>query len=223
MIHEINLVYILSSIFFLFFLIREFVSYKRYLPLKYFFTPSLTLILVIMMILSISAYGTDKYRLMIILSLLMALVADTQLMIEEISLMKNGAVFFIIGHIFYIAAFADNVAFNSWNIAVIVILAAVNLVFFRILIKSAGKKSVQAILYILILDLVVYFAIARLNNSLSLSGILAASGAILFMISDFILITNAFIKAIPHSTVFTWLFYGPAQYLIVLSTFVFVK
>ena len=219
MIHGMNLLCILSSIFFLFFIIREFVAYKRYLPLKYFFTPSLTMLLVIMMILSIDIYGADRYRIMITLSLLMALTADTQLMIEEISLMKNGAVFFVIGHVFYLIAFSDNMTFESWNIFVIIILVIINLIFFRILFNASGKKSIPAIFYILILDLVVYFAITRLNAGLSMSGILAASGVILFMISDFILLTNAFIKAIPKSTVFTWLFYAPAQYLIVLSTF----
>jgi len=219
MIHGMNLLCILSSIFFLFFIIREFVAYKRYLPLKYFFTPSLTMLLVIMMILSIDIYGADRYRIMITLSLLMALTADTQLMIEEISLMKNGAVFFVIGHVFYLIAFSDNMTFESWNIFVIIILVIINLIFFRILFNASGKKSIPAVFYILILDLVVYFAITRLNAGLSMSGILAASGVILFMISDFILLTNAYIKAIPKSTVFTWLFYAPAQYLIVLSTF----
>ena len=220
MIHEINLLCILSSVFFIFFLIREFVAYKRYLPLKYFFTPSLTMLLVIMMILSIVINGADRYRLMITLSLLMALTADTQLMIEEISLMKNGAVFFIIGHIFYLIAFSANMTFEPWNGAVIAALLVINLIFFRILFNASGKKSIPAVVYILILDFVVYFAITRLNAGLSMSGILAASGVILFMISDFILLTNGFIKAIPKSTVFTWLFYAPAQYLIVLSCFV---
>jgi len=214
-------VIILSSIFFLFFIIREYVAYKRHLPLKYFFTPSLTLLLVVMMLLSMNIFGPDRYRIMITLSLLMALVADTLLMIEEgaQSLLKNGAVFFVIGHIFYLIAFADNATFEPWNIVVIVILAAINLIFFGILVMVKGKKAVATILYIVILDLVVYFAIIRLNHQFSLSGILAASGVILFMISDFILITNLYIKKIPKSTVFTWLFYAPAQYLIVLSTF----
>ena len=212
----------LSSVFFLFFVIREFVAYKRYLPLKYFFTPSLTLLLVIMMLLSIITYGPDRYRLMITFALLMALVADTQLMIEEIDLKTNGAVFFAMGHVFYLTAFADNATFESWNIALIAILVIINLIFFKILVKAVGRKSIPTILYLLILGLVVYFAIARLNDQFSPSIVLAASGAILFMISDFILVTNSFIKAIPHSTVFTWLFYAPAQYLIVLSTFYYV-
>ena len=212
----------LSSVFFLFFVIREFVAYKRYLPLKYFFTPSLTLLLVIMMLLSIITCGPDKYRLMITLALLVALIADTQLMIEEIDLKTNGAVFFAMGHVFYLIAFSDNATFEPWNIALIAILVIINLIFFRILVNAIGRKSIPTIIYLLILCLVVYFAIARLNNQLSPSIVLAAVGALLFMISDFILVTNSFIKAIPHSTVFTWLFYAPAQYLIVLSTFYYV-
>ena len=214
-----NLLYILSSVFFFLFFIREYVAYKRILSLKYFFTPFLTSMLVAMMMLSVTSYGTDRYRLMILLSLLTALAADTLLMIEEISLLKNGMIFFILSHILYIGAFTADVTFKSWNIIFIIIIAVLSFLYIRVLIKTAGKMLIPVLIYILILDLMAYFAIIRLNNGITESGILLAAGSLLFMVSDLILSINAFVKTIPNSTVFTWLLYAPAQYLIVLSTF----
>ncbi len=214
-----NFLYILSFIFILFFLIREYVAYKRILTLKYFFTPSLTLLLVLMMILSITINGTDRYRFMILLSLLAALAADTLLMIEEVDLLKNGMIFFILGHVFYLGAFSIDVSFQPWNLFFIVLISLLSFLYIKVLIKKAGKMLVPVLIYVFILDLMVYFAITTLNRGITTSGILLASGAVLFMISDFILSVNAFVKPIPNSTVYTWLLYAPAQYLIVLSTF----
>jgi uncharacterized membrane protein YhhN len=172
-----------------------------------------------MMIYSVSLNGFDKYRVLILLSLLSALVADTLLMIEEVDLLKNGMIYFIIGHVFYVFAFSGNITFKSWNILLIAVLVVLSFLYIRVLMKTAGKMIIPVISYVIILDLMVYFAVTGLNNGVSRSGLLVASGAVLFMVSDFILSVNAFVKPIPSSTVFTWLLYAPAQFLFVLSTF----
>ncbi|HNX24716.1 MAG TPA: lysoplasmalogenase [Spirochaetota bacterium] len=216
---NITLLYILSSVFVLFFFIREYAAYKRYLNLKYFFTPSLTLILVAMMIFSIASNGADRYRMMIVLSLLSALVADTLLMIEEVSFLKNGMIFFILGHVFYIGAFSIDASLQPWNIFVIAVIIFLSFLYIKVLIRTAGKMIIPVVLYVFILDVMVYFAVTALNKGLTTSGLLVAAGAVLFMISDFILSVNAFVKTIKNSTVFTWLLYAPAQLLFVLSAF----
>lgn len=208
--------------FVILFVIREYVAYRRHLLLKYLFTPSLTLLLVIMMIISISINGTDRYRMMILFSLLMALVADTLLMIEEVSFLKNGMIYFILGHIFYVIAFSSNLSFRPWNLLLVIILAAANFFYIRVLINKAGKMIIPVLIYVFVLDAMVYYAVILLNQGISASAVLAASGAVLFMISDFVLSVNAFVKPIPNSTVYTWLLYAPAQFLIVLSTFAMI-
>ncbi len=211
--------YAVSLIFFILFLFREFVAYKKILVLKYFFTPLLTFLLVLMMLYSIGLNGFDKYKVLILLSLLSALVADTLLMIEEIDLLKNGMLYFIIGHVFYVFAFSSDITFRVWNIFLIAILVVLSFLYIRVLVKTAGKMIIPVVAYVLILDLMVYFAVTGLNNGLSTSALMVASGALLFMVSDFILSINAFVKTIPNSTVYTWLLYAPAQFLFVLSTF----
>lgn len=216
---KLNLLYTLSFIFILFFVIREYAAYKRYISLKYFFTPSLTMLLVYIMIISVINNGADRYRVMVLLSLVMALTADTLLMVEEVNLLKNGIIFFIIGHVFYVGAFSSDASFEWWNLILILILGLFSIIYGRVLIKAAGNMAVPVLIYIFILDCMVYFAVTSLNDGISVSRILASAGAVLFMVSDFLLSLNAFVKKIPHSTVFTWLLYAPAQYLIVLSTF----
>lgn len=209
----------LSALFVVFFLIREYVAFKRYLTLKYFFTPSLTLILVTMMILSILMFGADRYRLMILFSLLTALIADTLMMIEEITLIKNGMIFFMMAHIFYVGAFSPGASFQLWNMIIILVLSILSFLFIRMMNRNAGKMIVPVVLYTLILNVMGYFAITSLNKGLTASGIMLAVGAVLFMISDFILSVNAFVVKIKYSTVYTWLLYAPAQFLFVLSAF----
>jgi len=212
-------VYTLSFILLILFFIREFVAFKKYRILKYFFTPLLTMLLVVMVMLSITENGGDRYRVMILISLLMALVADTLLMIEEVNFLKNGMIYFILGHIFYVIAFSGNLSFKLWNILIIIILVILSFLYIRVIKKTAGKMFKPVVIYVLILDLMVYFAVTKLNNGLITFNVLIATGAVLFMISDFILSINAFVKTIPNSTVFTWMLYAPAQFLFVLSTF----
>lgn len=214
-----NKLLIISVLFSVFFIIREYVAYKKYLTLKYFFTPLLTLILVVMVMISVNENGFDRYRVLILLSLLVALVADTLLMIEEFSYLKNGMIYFILGHVFYVGAFSVNGSFRLWNIAIIITLSVLSFLYIKVLKRTAGNMFIPVLFYVFILDSMVYFAVTGLNNGLTMPGVLAAAGAVLFMISDFILSINAFVKPIQNSTVYTWLLYAPAQYLIVLSTF----
>lgn len=217
--NDLKLLYALSFVFSVFFIMREYMAYKRNLTFKYFFTPLLTLLLVAMMLLSVIINGADRYRIMILLSLLSALVADTLLMIEETDLLKNGMVFFILAHIFYIIAFSDGYLFKMWNIILIFAMLFMNIIYLRKMSNPAGKMFIPVLVYTLILNLMVYSAISRLNSGVSFSSVSSSAGVILFMFSDFILSVNAFVKPIKNSTVFTWLLYAPAQYLIVLSTF----
>jgi len=64
-----------------------------------------------------------------------------------------------------------------------------------------------------------FFAWGRLGASISRHTFFIALGATLFVVSDLLLAINAFIRPIPHSTVFTWSLYAPAQFLIALSCF----
>lgn len=205
--------------FVVFFFIREYFAYRKNLRMKYFFTPLLTIILVVITVLSVIYNGADRYRIMILFSLIAALAADTLLMIEEVDLLINGMIFFIMAHLFYIIAFSAGTSFKPWNTTIIAVLMVMNFFYLRLIYRKSGKMFLLVAVYALMLDMMVYFALTSLNKGITVSGILAASGAILFMISDYILSVNEFLTKIKNSTVYTWSLYAPAQLLIVLSTF----
>lgn len=209
--------YHLTAAFIIIFLIREYIAWKSILTLKYFLTPLITSLAVFIVLSSIGVYGPDRYSVLVFASLVAALVADTLLMIEEISLLKNGIIFFLLGHIFYAFAFCSDVTFQSWNIILIVIVALANVVHLRMMKKHAGGMFIPVAVYIIVIDIMGYLAITKLNNGTGAYEISVAVAAVLFWISDLILSVNAFVKKIPHSTVYTWLFYAPAQLLFAWS------
>lgn len=213
--------YVLTALTILFlslFAIREYVAFKRKLSLKYFFTPMLTFTIILIVLLSISLKGPSVYSMLVLTALIMALIADTLLMIEEINFLKNGIIFFLISHVFYVFAFKDGYTFQSWNTGLIIFLAAASFFNIKLIKKGAGKLFIPVIIYLIVLNLMGFFAITKLNNGFGLFETSLAIGAVMFLISDFILSINAFVKKIPHSTVYTWLFYAPAQFLFALST-----
>ncbi len=209
--------YHLTFAYVLIFIIREIVSYKKILIMKYFFTPLITVSAVFIALIAINFNGLTNYNLLIFTSLLMALVADTLLMIEEVSFIKNGIIFFTLGHIFYAVAFCTDISFRSWNIILIAVIAIINFIHLKLMKKYAGRMFIPVVFYIVVIDIMGFLAITKLNNGEGPYEITVASAAIMFWISDLILSINTFVKKIPHSTIYTWLFYAPAQLLFAWS------
>ena len=72
--------------------------------------------------------------------------------------------------------------------------------------------------YAMAISVMIFFAVTRLNNGITTGASMTAAGAVLFGISDYIHSKNTYVQSIENSTVFTWLFYAPAQFLIAAST-----
>ncbi len=205
--------------FFIVLLIREFVSFRRILPAKYIFTPFVTLSVIAFALLSAGVSGIDRYTTMIVVGLLLSLVADTLLMIEEVSLMKQGLVFFLLTHVFYIAAFSQGYTLHGWHAALIPALLSFIALFFRKIRTASSGMNVMILLYMAVLCTMCFFAFSHLGPPWGRRSVLLPAGALLFVVSDCILALNAFGKKIPHSTVLTWSLYAPAQLFIALSCF----
>ncbi|HOK93411.1 MAG TPA: lysoplasmalogenase [Spirochaetota bacterium] len=205
------------------FLLREFVAYKRILFLKYLLTPLITAAILIFPVLSLAYNGFFLYAFLIFLSLLFALIADVLLMLEEYNYLKSGMIFFMLGHIFYVLAFSISASFMWWNLILLGFIAVVNYFYLKLMKNHAGKMFIPVLIYVLIIDTMGYFAITGLNNGFGLYEISVAAGAVLFWISDFILSINAFVRPINKSTVWTWLFYAPAQMLFAISTVIKIQ
>ena len=200
-------------------LLREYFTFKGKLPLKYIFTPLVTFSITGFVLLSMNNYGIDSFKVLVLISIIFSLIADTLLMIEEVDLMKYGIVFFLLAHIFYIIAFSAGYSFRIWNIIVAVIIVFVVKKAFTLFKSNAGSLVVPIFIYMIVISTMVFLAVSRLNHGFNRPALLAVSGSILFMTSDLILAYNAFYKKISQSSVIVWAVYAPAQLLIALSCF----
>ena len=207
------------SVFFLFiFMLREFVALRRIRPLKYLFTPLVTVLVIFIPFIAAGEAGLTPYNSFIICALLLSLVGDTLLMIEETDLLKYGMFFFLVCHLFYAAAFSVKYSFRLWNILLFAGLALIAVIHVKKLSRTAGKLTLPVAVYVTAITTMICLAVAQLNIGFTPGAAMAAGGALLFGISDYLHSVNNFMRKIENSTVYTWLFYAPAQFLIAAST-----
>lgn len=201
------------------FLIRQFVTWRDIRILRYLITPLVTTMILIVVFQALLINSDNFYIRMIFWGLVMSLIADTVLMIKEIDTLPYGLLYFLTAHILYSIAFFTHYIFVLWQISIIIILMPVMIILFIKMYKKAGSLAPAVLIYMLAISVMVYAGISGLGSELSSSRILAAAGAVLFLISDIILGINAFITPIKHSSVVVWSLYAPGQLLIALSCF----
>ncbi len=201
------------------FVFREIVAYRRMLRLKYILTPTITMLIILLVVLSMHTAGVNYYRTMVFLALLLGLVGDTLLMIEEINLLEHGMLFFLAGHCMYIAVFVTRYSPSPWHIALALALVAGQAAFYSFIRQRTGKHNLPVFFYMLVITVMLFFALSGVRTGITSRAALIAAGAALFTASDTLLSINQFIHPIHRSTVFTWLLYAPAQLLFALSCF----
>lgn len=207
------------SVFFLtVFMVREFVALRRVRQLKYIFTPMVTIAVIFVPVIAIGEAGLTPYNSFITCALLLALIGDTLLMVEETDLFKYGMIFFLGCHMLYISAFCVKYSFRQWNVILLVVLAIIAALHVKRLWPRAGRMVIPVAVYVAAITVMIFFAITQLNNGFTAGSAMAAGGAVLFGISDYLHSVNNFVRKIENSTVYTWLFYAPAQFLIAAST-----
>jgi len=209
---------IVFSAFLMLLVLREIAAWHGVLRLKYLLTPLITMTIIILPVLSIAEEGTGFYNLFILAALLLALAADTLLMVEEVNLLESGMIFFLGGHICFAVAFSAEHSFRCWNILLILLMAFIDYRVIKKIRVKAGSLFPAVVLYIFSINTMLYFALTGLNQGFTVRSVCVASGAALFGLSDYILSRNTFVRTIPHSTVYTWALYAPAQFLIAYST-----
>jgi alkenylglycerophosphocholine hydrolase len=199
--------------------IREYVTYKGNLFLKYIFTPLVTASVISFCVLAIITGNDESYSLLILSSLVLSIVADTLLMLEGTELFKHGLIYFLVAHILYLSAFLQDYSFTRWNILIILFMLVYFIPLYNMLKNRVGELFVPVMVYMGVIAVMVYFALSGLNRDLSFRYVSAAAGAVLFLISDTVLSRSIFVKKIPYESVIVWALYAPGQLLIALSCF----
>ena len=177
----------------------------------------LTLILIIV-IATIFPATESYYKIFIVSGLLFSLLGDVFLIYPE-QHFKKGLIAFLIGHICYIIAFtvSSGIHFTFWIFVPIII---AGMLYLRNIIPYSGKMKIPIILYIIIVVIMGWVAMERLNYAPTLSSILSTMGAVLFMISDAVLAMNKFRKPFISAELIILTTYFTAQWLLAISVIV---
>ncbi len=216
---EITMFIQLAAVFLAVFAVREYFALRGIRAAKYLFTPLVTFSVLLITLRAGRADGLSYYTLMVTVGLLLSLIADTLLMIEESDHFIHGLLFFLLTHLAYIAAFANDYSYRPWHWALIGALGIGGGAIYAKIKTASWKMNLAVGLYVAILASMTFYAWSHAGVPGTQRAVLLPVAATLFVISDSILAVNTFVKKIPHSTVFTWTFYAPAQFLIAVSCY----
>lgn len=187
-------------------------AYKPTRTLYYIFKPLTTLLIIGIALLGVAPNGL--YKTLIIVGLLFCLGGDIFLMLP-VKYFIMGLVSFLIGHIFYIAAFAtDGGLALSWWLLPLIVFGGI---MYRILQPHLGKMRGPAIAYLLIILVMAWQALTRWSALQTTSAMLAAVGAVAFVVSDSALALDRFREKFRSARVVVLTTYWLAQWLIALS------
>lgn len=191
-------------------------------PLVYLCKPLLLLILSSWFFFSSRRVG-DRFTLLVQAGLFFSLVGDVALMLPSADqfYFLIGLAAFLMAHLCYTMAFAQNIADAGPGAGPLVpLLIAIALVAFGFFFaldlvpKVDDSVSLPVIIYVVAITLMGIAAAFRFGRTFPRSFMLVMAGAVLFILSDALLATNRFMKPLGHAAWSVMLTYGLAQLLI---------
>ncbi len=178
---------------------------------------SLTLILIISIVL-IFPTTEQKYKLLILSGLLFSLLGDVYLIFPK-QHFKKGLIAFLVGHICYIVAFIVSTGIH-YTVWIYLPLATIGIIYLKNIVPYLGKTTIPIIIYVIIIAIMGWMALERLYSLRTIGALIAASGAVLFMISDSILAMNKFRKSFHSAELIILSTYFIAQWFLALSVII---
>ncbi|MDJ0847687.1 MAG: lysoplasmalogenase [Myxococcota bacterium] len=183
--------------------------------LVYFFKPATMLL-----VLALAVQGGDavqgSYLLLVVAGLLFSLAGDVFLMLPQDRFVP-GLVSFLVGHLFYVAAFAGDGGGAGPLLGFLPFVAAGVLVY-AWLRPGLGAMGAPVAVYVTAIAAMAGFATARWLGVGGTGALLACAGAILFVVSDSALAANRFRRPFAAAPAVVLGTYFAAQCLIALST-----
>ena len=180
----------------------------------YVFKP-LTMLFVLSLALQSSASTSSLYAWLIVAGLLFSLAGDVLLMLPS-DRFAAGLASFLVAHLFYISAFAADAGFGSAPLALLpFVLGCAAL--YPLLRPNLGRLEIPVLLYMLVISVMGWQAVARWLAVGQLGALLACGGAVLFVISDAALALDRFHRRLPAAPLLKRSTYFGGQWLIALS------
>lgn len=178
--------------------------------LQFVFKP-LTMLAIILLAFFNSSAPMSFYEKAILAGLIFSTVGDV-LLIKDKQYFVQGLIAFLIGHIFYIAAFWTN---PNWLSGLLYLSYIV--FFFSILWKHLGSLKIPVIVYAIALALMSWMALSGTIENHNHHTFHAFIGSVLFIVSDTLLAYNKFKTPISYAPVWILATYFLAQWFIALS------
>jgi uncharacterized membrane protein YhhN len=163
------------------------------------------------------------YFTLVLIGLLFGWGGDILLAFRSRALFLPGLISFLIGHIFYIAAFAILTQARKWISIWTLIIAAFAVGVFIYLKPYLGSMQFPVLIYIVVISLMVNGAAAvfRTKEFPASGRYLVLVGAVIFYLSDLGVARNAFIGRELINTLTIMLLYNPAQLFLAFSVGLF--
>ena len=166
-------------------------EYNKSRFLQYMFKPLTILLILFLPIMSSQFSWGFNYSSLIVAGLFLSMFGDIFLMFSE-KYFIPGLIAFLLAHLVYIAAFisVDGIHY-SWISFIFLI---TGILIFKLLNKKLGKLQIPVALYISAIAIMAWQSWELCLSTGSCGFGLAAMGTILFLISDFALSVNKFLK-----------------------------
>ena len=202
--------------------VLAFVSAMLHIPAEYggsrwrvyVFKPLTTTLILAIACLPVAAVE-PRYQWAIVVGLVFSLAGDVFLMLPGDRFIA-GLVAFLLAHVVYIVAFTTGAPLGtaSWLLVPIAVIAVVIL---RVLWPGLGRLKAPVTIYVAVIVVMTWTALARAWVLPSTATFLAAVGAALFLASDAILALNRFGKPFRAGRALNLATYFAGQWLIALS------
>jgi len=176
--------------------------------------------IVLLVVLVATGDGTagGRFRDCVAVGLVCSLVGDVSLVFPKG--FRAGLASFFVAHLLYIAAFAPGGGWsaNVWLVLLPFAAAAVGMLVF--LWPHVGRERPAVAAYVAVLALMAWRAVVRAPGVPAPGGVLAALGAVVFMVSDSLLATDRFVRPFRAAEGAVMVTYYLAQTLIAGSAIV---
>jgi uncharacterized membrane protein YhhN len=179
----------------------------------YLFKPGTMLIV---LALAVQAPDDTGYRNLVLAGLLFSLAGDVFLMLPSDRFLA-GLASFLVGHLFYVAAFATDGGAEGPLLALLPFGVVGAAIYVWLLPGLAGMRAPVAV-YVVAIALMAGLATARWLGAGGDGPLLACAGACLFMLSDAVLAANRFRRPFAAAQAVVLGTYFAGQTLIALST-----
>lgn len=189
-------------------------EYKPTRRQVYIFKPVTTGLIIVIALLG-TGVTPPLYKGLIVAGLLFCLGGDILLMLPA-RYFIGGLVSFLVGHLLYIVAFVTDTGFQ-FSLLWLLPLLVFGGVIYSLLHPHLGSMRLPVIIYMITILAMAWQALGRWSDQPTSSGLLAAVGAVLFVLSDSTLALDRFRAKFRSARVIVLSTYWLAQWLIALS------